>query len=171
MENIVPAGRAHVLWVPSHAGVVGNKLADIKAKKAAALPLERHSKAATAAGAARWTRAALKADILKSRKSFPQRQDHSLSAPGPGCPPALSVPRPVLAWLLAARSGHRDFAKYHERFGHTSATIHCRCEARTTPTHFFFCRHSRQRHLLEWHNGLLTIQEILTTSRGAEAFG
>ena len=171
MENIVHAGQAHVLWVPGHAGVMGNKLADIEAKKAAALPLERHPKEATAAGATRWTRAALRTDIWNSWMSFPQRQDLPLPALGLGCPPILSLPRPVLARLLAARSGHGDFAKYHECFGHTFASIHCRCGARTTLTHFFFCRHSRQRHLLEWHKGLLTLQEILTTSRGAEAFG
>ncbi|KAM3079730.1 hypothetical protein ACMFMG_006138 [Clarireedia jacksonii] len=28
----------------------------------------------------------------------------------------LSVPRPLLGYLLAARSGHRDFAVYYERF-------------------------------------------------------
>ena len=155
MKNIVPAGRAHVFW---------NKLANIEAKKAAALPLEHHPKVATVAGAARWTRATLRTNIRSSWKNFPQRQNLPLPAPSLGLPPALSLPRPVLARLLAARSGHGDFAKYHKRFGHTPATIHCRCGARTSPTHFFFCRYSRQRHLLEWHNGLLTLQEILPGS-------
>ena len=149
MEDIVSADWAHVLWVFGHAGVAGNELADIEAKKAAALPLERYPKEATAAGAARWTQAALRTDIRNSWKSFPQCQDLSLPAPDLDCLPTLSLLRPVLAWLLAARSGHGDFAKYHKRFGHTLATIHCRCGARTIPTHFFFCRHSRQKHLLE----------------------
>ena len=67
MKDIVRAGQAHILWVPGHAGVMGNKLVDIeanKANKAAALLLERHAKEATAAGTALWTRAPLRIDIF-----------------------------------------------------------------------------------------------------------
>ncbi|KAM4065823.1 RNase H domain-containing protein [Hirsutella rhossiliensis] len=32
-----------------------------------------------------------------------------------GCPPELTIPRPLLHHLLAARTHHGDFADYHER--------------------------------------------------------
>ena len=35
-----------------------------------------------------------------------------------GCPPELELARATLHRLLAARSGHGDFADYHERFEH-----------------------------------------------------
>ena len=46
-----------------------------------------------------------------------------LEAPIPVAPQALLLPRVVLTCLLAARSGHRDFVAYHERFQHISATL------------------------------------------------
>ncbi|XP_077661359.1 uncharacterized protein AFUA_7G08210 [Aspergillus fumigatus Af293] len=53
---------------------------------------------------------------------------------------ALRLPRHLLGRILAARTGHGDFADYHERFNHEDAHLHCRCGARKSPVHFFFCR-------------------------------
>ncbi|KAM4060839.1 reverse transcriptase [Hirsutella rhossiliensis] len=54
-----------------------------------------------------------------------------------GCPPELHTKREHLHHLLAARSGHGDFADYHERFNHEEARIECSCGGenhRHTPT-------------------------------------
>jgi hypothetical protein len=37
----------------------------------------------------------------------------------------LTLPRPILGYLLAARSGHRDFRAYHKRFNHENTTLCC----------------------------------------------
>ncbi|KAM4063478.1 RNase H domain-containing protein [Hirsutella rhossiliensis] len=52
-----------------------------------------------------------------------------------GCPPELHTKRQHLHHLLAARSGHGDFADYHERFNHEEARIECSCGRRKSPTH------------------------------------
>ena len=44
----------------------------------------------------------------------------------------LLLPRFILGKTLAARTGHGDFADYHERFNHEDASLHCRCGARYT---------------------------------------
>ncbi|KAM4060140.1 RNase H domain-containing protein [Hirsutella rhossiliensis] len=46
-----------------------------------------------------------------------------------GCPPELTIPRPLLHHLLAARTHHGDFADYHER-----------------TKHLFYCRKIAPRH-------------------------
>jgi hypothetical protein len=56
-----------------------------------------------------------------------------------GCPPELELPRPILHCLLAARSGHGDFADYHERFAHEDAALECSCGRRKAPEHFLIC--------------------------------
>ena len=51
-------------------------------------------------------------------------------------PPELALPRNLYHHLLAARSGHGDFAAYHRRFNHEDADLHCICGQETSPTHF-----------------------------------
>jgi len=48
--------------------------------------------------------------------------------------------RPMLHRLLAARSGHGDFADYHKRFGHADASMKCSCGRQKSPSHIFYCR-------------------------------
>jgi len=48
--------------------------------------------------------------------------------------------RSVLHRLLAARSGHGDFAVYHRRFGHVDALLTCSCGRQKSPAHVFYCR-------------------------------
>lgn len=55
-------------------------------------------------------------------------------------PPELTLPRRLLHHLLAARSGHGDFAAYHRRFHHDDAILECECGRETSPTHFVCCR-------------------------------
>jgi hypothetical protein len=47
--------------------------------------------------------------------------------------------RPMLHRLLAARSGHGDFARYHERFRHYDAVMTCVCRKLRSPSHIFYC--------------------------------
>lgn len=63
----------------------------------------------------------------------------------PRCPDELRLPRHLFARILAARTGHGDFADYHERFNHEDAHLYCRCGARKSPVHFFFCRVAKRR--------------------------
>ena len=46
----------------------------------------------------------------------------------------------MLHRLLAARSGHGDFADYHKRFGHADASVKCSCGRQKSPSHIFYCR-------------------------------
>ena len=54
--------------------------------------------------------------------------------------PELSLPQRLLHRLLAARTGHGDFAAYHRRLKHVDANLECVCGRETTPTHFISCR-------------------------------
>lgn len=57
--------------------------------------------------------------------------------PFKGLPPEFSLPRPILHRLVAERSGHRDFAEYHRRFGFPKEVIKpYRCGAERVPGHF-----------------------------------
>jgi len=85
---------------------------------------------------------------------------------------ALRLPRRQLARLLSERSGHGDFADYHEQFGHHEANMHCVCGMPTAPAHFIVCRRTEKRHLLlrDQKGRPIRPTEILTTDSGAAAF-
>ena len=55
-------------------------------------------------------------------------------------PPELTLSRRLLHRLIAARTGHGDFAAYHRRLKHVDAELECVCGQETTPTHFITCR-------------------------------
>src|SRR2546423_35215 len=79
------------------------------------------------------------------------------------------MPRKALGTLLAARSGHGDFASYHERFQHLDATLTCSYGVRKTPEHAFLCRKLPQKHKLKWYKERLIDLETLITTREGEA--
>ena len=65
-------------------------------------------------------------------------------------PPGLHLLRAVLDRLLAARSGHGDFAEYHERFKHDDALLTCSCRLRKELSHFYSCREGRKATAHPW---------------------
>ncbi|POS84336.1 hypothetical protein EPUL_004526 [Erysiphe pulchra] len=55
-------------------------------------------------------------------------------------PPELTISRRLLHRLIAARTGHGDFAAYHRRLKNLDAELECVCGQEITPTHFIRCR-------------------------------
>jgi hypothetical protein len=81
----------------------------------------------------------------------------------------------VLGRLIAACTGHGDFAAYHKRFQHTGYLENCSCGRLKTPVHFFFCPYTRKRWKYRWRckkdGPSKTIDWLLGTAAGAEEFG
>lgn len=165
-------GAVHVRWCPGHTGIKGNDLADHLAKEACTAPSE--STEMTIARARRAIKERYESAIAtywnaNSPRSY---QDLGLSMSSRS-PKELSIPRRSLGRLLAARSGHGDFAAYHERFSHQDANCLCLCGRRKTTVHFYFCRLGQQRRKMRIPNFRSTtsaIDWLLGTVQGAEAF-
>lgn len=85
----------------------------------------------------------------------------------PRCPNELHLPRHLLGRILAARTGNGDFADYHKRFNHEDAHLHCRCGAKKSPVHFFFCRIVKRRLPRPLGPPSETIPFLLGTPKGA----
>lgn len=164
----VPPGLVQVHWIPGHTGIEGNEQADIQAKRGARStpqtnpPPTRHA----------WARRTLKEEFWQRFQSFwagnaPQQyQDLSISLDKQ--PHELSFPRATLGRLLAARSGHGDFAQYHERFGHEDAKLECSCGSQKTPHHFYFCRKGHKASPHPWGNQ--QVDEVLRSKSGTRNF-
>jgi ribonuclease HI len=139
-------GSVRICWVPGHTQIPENDAADQAAKEGAAMepPISlKHSYASLKHQA--------KATMFSSlqrhwQATAPKSYQDLLITSSPRCPGELHLPRHLPARVLAARTGHGDFVKYHERFNHEDAHTFCRCGSRKTPAHFFFCgiakRHS-----------------------------
>jgi hypothetical protein len=73
-----------------------------------------------------------------------------------------------LGRILAARTGHGDFADYHEWFKHEDANLLCQCGARKAPLHFFFCRIAKRRAPRPLGPPLEVIPFLLGSVKGAQ---
>lgn len=145
-----PKGR--VRWVPGHCEVQGNEAADSQAKRGCKSDLRLiRDNNLTLAAALRWKKETLSQDFRTYLDSPDARRKHlqnrSLLPPKAwdlGWIQGLN--RAALGRVLAARSGHGDFAEYHQKFRHEDADLLCRfCEAEKSPTHPWTCQNNQKR--------------------------
>jgi len=134
-------GKVLFHWVPGHEGIAGNELADQLAKKGAVEGDLFDLGQLTRSSAKRIINAAKRNSWIEWwNENMPESyQDLRLEAAWKPTEEIEILSRPMLHRLLAACSGHGDFAKYHERFGHIDAVKTCICGRRRSPTHIFFC--------------------------------
>ncbi|KAM4067475.1 endonuclease-reverse transcriptase domain-containing protein [Hirsutella rhossiliensis] len=118
-------GATEIRWIPGHTNIPGNEQADALAKAGTSQP-EPVDALPTLAYLRKVARRRPK-DAFKAwwEVSAPQQYKVLDLDATTGCPPELTIPRPLLHHLLAARTHHGDFADYHERFNHDDARLTC----------------------------------------------
>ncbi|KAI0995332.1 hypothetical protein K3495_g12850, partial [Podosphaera aphanis] len=133
-------GKVDVRWVPGHAGIEGNILADLEAKKGATMPYLGKQEYSFAS-LEKWhvDQQKRERDDWWEKKSPPSYKKLGIRH-APFFPKELLLSRRHLGRVVVARTCHGDFAAYHTRFKHTEATTTCLCGHSQTPTHFLFCR-------------------------------
>ncbi|XP_044723886.1 RNase H domain-containing protein [Hirsutella rhossiliensis] len=123
-------GATEIRWIPGHTNIPGNEQADALAKAGTSQP-EPADALPTLAYLRKVARQRPK-DAFKAwwEVSAPQQYRVLDLDATTGCPPELTIPRPLLHHLLAARTHHGDFADYHERLNHDDARLTCSCGRR-----------------------------------------
>jgi ribonuclease HI len=136
-------GKVTVKWVPGHCDIQGNELADKLAKEG--VEAEHGARVISQPTLAYVKRTAKAARTRAFRHWWLHHQPGSykdtglLATLGPTAE-LQQLGRPMLHRLLAARSGHGDFADYHKRFGHADVSVKCSCGRQKSPSHIFYCR-------------------------------
>ena len=165
---------AEVRWVPGHSKIGGNEEADVAARAA----LQSLPPRQTQPG--HITLAYLHRLMHQRRQNLvdewwstvcPARYRDLDLEMRRRKPPELSLSRNLLHHLLAARSGHGDYAAYHRRFNHKDANLYCVCGQETSPTHFIRCRRNAC-HMRKLRKGLTVaaFTQKLLGPRGLENF-
>ncbi len=141
-----------VQWIPDHAGIEGNELADQGAKKYAKVPLAAERDQAQSLSNARrklrkakdntWLLEWQKGNFSGAAQVYvelglkPTSRAKSL--------PELRLKREVQGRLIAARSGHGYFSAYHEKIGHEETDTHYVCGQKRAQLHPFSCPKARE---------------------------
>ena len=153
-----PHPTVEVRWIPGHSGIYGNEKADKLAKRALAT-ITRDRNPPTSEDICSehqniFTFAALKRQVtistqklveewwLKNRTARYEDLDLLMRRKRP---PELDLPRWAYHRLIAARTGHGDFASYHRRFQHPNEELKCKCGREKRPWHFAECRPAIQK--------------------------
>lgn len=162
-----------IRWCPGHSAVQGNETADALAKLACQGQPPPWVKTTIARAKGKIKEAFCARNEKFWQESAPQRYiDLGIKMPK-HAPPELRLPRKHLSRLIAARTGHGDFAAYHERFGHREFVRTCECGREKTPEHFIFCSLGKRRSHIPTPCGTCVparLKHILGTSGGARSF-
>ena len=108
-QSLAQATCSAIRWCPGHMGIMGNELADVQAKLGTSLPISTSSPLLSL----------LSVELLGRARKTASPAGGRLLPPGVQRPSAagdlkeLLLPRPTLHHLIAARTGHGDFADYH----------------------------------------------------------
>ncbi|KAI0996056.1 hypothetical protein K3495_g12125, partial [Podosphaera aphanis] len=122
----ITEGEIKVHWVLSHAGIEGNELADSEAKRGAAMPYQdEQPNLSTAAQNLRNSSQTRQAREKWWNNHAPKSYIRLGINTAPVFPNELLLSRKSLGHLIAARTGHADFANYHVRFKHDDANTNC----------------------------------------------
>ena len=140
-----------VRWIPGHSGIQGNHKSDELAKAALAASPSHHSPGeiqhVLTFAALKRKVATITQELVEKwwHKNRPFRYDDLDLLMRRKRPPELALPRWAYHRLIAARTGHGDFASYHRRFKHQDEKMLCKCGREKRPWHFAECRPAIQK--------------------------
>ncbi|KDN66318.1 hypothetical protein CSUB01_12327 [Colletotrichum sublineola] len=162
----------NVRWVPGHIGVPGNELADLLAKEGTQMmPADLRTRTPTYSHVKRGMRGRQRHAFAKwwrenrpdSYKALDNDPKADLQATLTPTDEISELSRKELHWIIAARTGHGDFAAYHDRFKHDDANRTCTCGKLKTTAHPLKCRRTkREAGPLPWFNTERYFKEQLT---------
>ncbi|KAE8261590.1 hypothetical protein A4X03_0g3125 [Tilletia caries] len=171
--NKDPRNRLKLSWVPGHAQVNGNERADYLAKRGASGVGTVYPSATSVSYAGRqvnqrahdaWRAAWSTAAGIRSGWYFHTRVTVPVHRSGP----TLQLPRRDLGILLQIRTGHGDFAEYHDRFRHLDAERWCLCGRLQSPFHPLTCPAFTRYHalLLDGEGNRHTNEALVNDKKG-----